>query len=369
MGNPPYRRVTRDEAGGWVTHAEGTRPALMQDIIDVANARTIFSHVASLYNLYVYFWRFALWKAFEQRPGAPGIVGFITASSWFDGPGLVGLREAARTLCSEMWIIDFGGDNRGTRPDGNVFAIETPVAITILIRGQPTDEATPAVIRFRTVEGTRAENSRRSHRRRFRRRTRKRGSTCRAPPGTCFDRPLVMRLGGDATADRPAVLAAARRNAQSHMASCTGRAHAGSTMACVPIRRKLGPARRTLPEPGKWPSHRQHGWRTSVSCISGQSGTTAPRSSVPVAGVRHAVDHRGPPARQDRKPGALAGAGRSSTLLRSARRAPDQVPLSRFLRPLRTSTSSMVVAARTSSPCIATRPQASRTVPPDYSEH
>jgi len=157
VANPPYRRVRREEIPGWVANADGNRPALVQDFVDLANSTTIFSHVASLYNLYVYFWRWAIWKAFEQPGDAPGIVAFITASSWLDGPGFVGLREAARSLCSEIWIVDLGGDNRGTDQEENVFAIETPVAIAILIRAEPTDSSAPARVSYRRIRGGRAE--------------------------------------------------------------------------------------------------------------------------------------------------------------------------------------------------------------------
>lgn len=161
VSNPPYRRVARADAGGWVAHGDGHRPALIEDILEVANQTTIFSHVANLYNLYVYFWRWAIWKAFEQPGhGFPAVVGFITASSWLDGPGFVGLREAARTLCTDVWIVDLAGDNRGTQRDENVFDIETPVAIAILVRTGRTDADAPARILYRRVWGTRTEKLR-----------------------------------------------------------------------------------------------------------------------------------------------------------------------------------------------------------------
>lgn len=157
VGNPPYRRVTRGETGGWVANGEGSRPALMQDVIDEANERVIFSAVASLYNLYVYFWRWSIWKVFEQVGKAPGVVAFITASSWLDGPGFVGLRELARRVCSEVWIVDLGGDNRGAHPEENVFAIETPVAITVLVRAAPVPAEGEPRILYQKLHGTRQE--------------------------------------------------------------------------------------------------------------------------------------------------------------------------------------------------------------------
>jgi hypothetical protein len=162
IGNPPYRRVERDlkgrGSGGWVI--DGKVPgrtsdkSLFDDILDVAKANTIFSHHASLYNLYVYFWRWAIWKAFEAHGDGPGIVAFITASSWLHGPGFVGLRQLVRESADEIWVIDLGGDNMGANPEDNIFAIETPVAIVVLVRDGASDRGKAASIRYRRVRGT-----------------------------------------------------------------------------------------------------------------------------------------------------------------------------------------------------------------------
>lgn len=162
IGNPPYRRVASDVAGrgsgGWVltgtVPGRGNEASLFDDILDVAKANTIFSHHASLYNLYVYFWRWAMWKAFEASGNGPGVVTFITASSWLHGPGFVGLRQLARELADEIWVLDLGGDNKGANPEDNIFAIETPVAIVTLARAGASDRATPAPVNYRRLRGT-----------------------------------------------------------------------------------------------------------------------------------------------------------------------------------------------------------------------
>lgn len=155
IGNPPYGRVARARTGGWVANADGPRPALMDDWIAQANHRS-FAHSAALYNQYVYFFRWAMWKVFEQASDVPGVVAFITGSSWLDGPGFIGLREAARSLCSDVWIVDLGGDSRGTNPEENVFDILTPVVIAIFVRAR-ADNVEPASIFYRRVVGTRSE--------------------------------------------------------------------------------------------------------------------------------------------------------------------------------------------------------------------
>ena len=106
----------------------------------------------NLYNDYVYFWRWALWRLFEQQEGG-GIVSFITASSYLSGPGFIGMRESMRRTFDDLWIIDLGGDNLGTRKTPNVFSIRTPVAIAIGVRRANARRATPATVRYTMVEG------------------------------------------------------------------------------------------------------------------------------------------------------------------------------------------------------------------------
>lgn len=165
IGNPPYRRVEREAdgrgSGGWVVDGKvpGRRSerSLFDDILDVAKKNTVFSHHASLYNLYVYFWRWAIWKAFEAHGEGPGVVAFITASSWLTGPGFVGLRSVVRERCDDIWILDLGGDNKGSNPEENIFAIETPVAIAILVRDQKKDKKRPGAVHYRRISGTAEE--------------------------------------------------------------------------------------------------------------------------------------------------------------------------------------------------------------------
>lgn len=156
IGNPPYERVARGAGGGWITDTSSGR-SLFDDVLDAARENTIFSHHASLYNKFVYFWRWALWKVFEDRPQLPGVVAFIAPSSWLTGPGFLGLRQLVRQHCDEVWVVDLAGDNRGTRPDENIFDIETPVAIVVGVRSGAGDPTSPAVVRYRRVIGSREE--------------------------------------------------------------------------------------------------------------------------------------------------------------------------------------------------------------------
>lgn len=170
LGNPPYDRQTIEEGdattqrkGGWVRFGDqlpgGAKQekqgehAIFKDFITPATAAGAGGHVKNIYNDYVYFWRWALWRLFEQQD-CGGIVTFITAASYLTGPGFVGVREVMRRTFDELWIIDLGGDNLGTRKTPNVFNIQTPVAIAIGVRGEESSSDTLAVVRYAKVEAT-----------------------------------------------------------------------------------------------------------------------------------------------------------------------------------------------------------------------
>jgi predicted helicase len=166
IGNPPYDRELRDPAeddgrrrkGGWIRFGEHGEPldrALLEDFLRPARESGQGVNIRSIYNDYVYFWRWALWKVFETKPG-PGIVSFITASSYLKGPGFVGMRELMRRTFDELWIIDLGGDSRGQRSSENVFDIRTPVAIAVGIRYSQQQTEAPANTWYARLAGTRA---------------------------------------------------------------------------------------------------------------------------------------------------------------------------------------------------------------------
>jgi predicted helicase len=177
MGNPPYDREQVEDGerpehmrkGGWVRRgdprvpspdnpSDHTRPILQDFIEPAAQHPAGRRNIQNLYNDYVYFWRWALWKLFENpEVSGPGIITFITAASYLRGPGFVGMRRKMREAFDELWIIDLEGDNLGTRKTENVFNIQTPVAIAIGVRyGEPKPQ-TPAHVRYTRITGTREE--------------------------------------------------------------------------------------------------------------------------------------------------------------------------------------------------------------------
>ena len=170
IGNPPYDREKREigdsgkRKGGVVRYgAPGVAPRglgrdpashstrarrkgpprpvpLLDDVTVPMRKAGLGVHIKNLYNDYVYFWRWAIWQATELPPG-PGVVAFITASSYLDGISMGGVRGLLREAFDELWIIDLGGEGRGALVEENVFDIRTPVAIAIGVStGRPPDD-------------------------------------------------------------------------------------------------------------------------------------------------------------------------------------------------------------------------------------
>jgi hypothetical protein len=157
IGNPPYDRQNIEQSdtmtqrkGGWVRFGDqqegaakqkeqGIRP-ILEDFIEPAQEAGQGVHLKNLYNDYVYFWRWALWKLFEHQETG-GIASFITASSYHD----------------ELWIINLEGDNLGARKTENVFNIQTPVAIAVgYCKGKPRRN-TSAKVRYAKLTGSRED--------------------------------------------------------------------------------------------------------------------------------------------------------------------------------------------------------------------
>lgn len=163
LGNPPYDRhdakdITR---GGWVRHGETGKGGILEDFVKPVREAGEGGHLKNLYNDYVYFWRWALWKTFEhpgtaERPQPvprPGVVCFITAASYLRGPGFAGMRELMRRTFDEVWILDLEGDNLGARKTPNVFAIQTPVCIALGVKKEGSDPNTPAKVHYAKITG------------------------------------------------------------------------------------------------------------------------------------------------------------------------------------------------------------------------
>lgn len=103
IGNPPYKDKA-EGLGGWVEKGSANSShAPLDDFRKEGDGNYEFV----LKNLYIYFWRWAMWKVFESIPNSTdGVVCFITPTGYLNGPGFKGMREWIRKNTSKGWIIN-----------------------------------------------------------------------------------------------------------------------------------------------------------------------------------------------------------------------------------------------------------------------
>ncbi len=164
IGNPPYDRQQQahnadagHRKGGVVRYGTEGMDPLLEDVLQVMRDNGLGQHAKNLYNDYVYFWRWAMWRT-TGRPGGPGIAAFISPSSYLDGISMAGLRSVMRKCFDEFYVIDLGGDSLGTQVEENVFDIQIPVTIGIGVRnGLERQNGHPCVVKYVRVSGTRSQ--------------------------------------------------------------------------------------------------------------------------------------------------------------------------------------------------------------------
>jgi len=147
LGNPPYAR------------GDATHPGIAQLLAADAACATRSGHggdVKNLYNLYAAFWSWAIREVFELRQEQPGLISFVTASSFLNGDAFVGLRQRLRRCCELIWVVDLGGEGRSGRQSANVFPIQSPVAITVAFRRGAVRPDVPAEVHYHRVDGDRS---------------------------------------------------------------------------------------------------------------------------------------------------------------------------------------------------------------------
>jgi hypothetical protein len=152
IGNPPYKEKAKG-LGGWIEgdKAPTVRPPLLDWIPPPSWG--IGAHARHLRNLYVYFWRWATWKVFDQNPSkGAGIVCFITAAGFLGGSGFQRMRDYLRRTCEDVWVIDCSPE--GHRPDVNtrIFqGVQQPICIVLASRSVASIAAVPARVLFRSL--------------------------------------------------------------------------------------------------------------------------------------------------------------------------------------------------------------------------
>lgn len=154
IGNPPYKDKS-EGMGGWIEYGDPNRAKTpLDDFRLPGNGK--FEYV--LKNLYVYFWRWAMWKVFESTPESHhGVVCFITATGYLNGPGFKGMRQWIRQNTSRGWIINLTPEGKQPPANTAVFNIETPVSIALFIRDQANDSSIPAEIKYTELYGLRKD--------------------------------------------------------------------------------------------------------------------------------------------------------------------------------------------------------------------
>ncbi|WP_237352511.1 type ISP restriction/modification enzyme [Rhizobium leguminosarum] len=169
IGNPPYKEKAKGR-GGWIEAGSDGRMAPM-DRWSPPKEWGVGAHTKHLKNLYIYFWRWATWKVFgsgvaettgETETDRAGIVCFITAAGFLNGPGFEKMRDDLRRDCTEIWVIDCSPE--GHQPDvpTRIFeGVQQPLCIVLAARKPAKDRSLPARMRFYSLpEGKRDEKFR-----------------------------------------------------------------------------------------------------------------------------------------------------------------------------------------------------------------
>lgn len=150
LGNPPW-------IGSAQAAASPRVEALLEELRrDQDGVRLVEKKLGVLSDAYVRFLAFAVAIARAARGGA--VVGFVTNSSYLDGPVHRGLRGVLSRTFDAVSVVDLGGSallarERSAR-DGNVFGVRTPAALLLAVRkpGQ-VGEVRRAHVRHARVHG------------------------------------------------------------------------------------------------------------------------------------------------------------------------------------------------------------------------
>ena len=167
IGNPPYKERAKGK-GSWIEIGSGSRAAPFKDWIAPTSWK-VGAHAKHLRNLYVYFWRWAAWKVFEQGTGGrdkdpplpeklDGLVCYITAAGFLNGPGFQKMRADLRSDCDEIWVIDCSPEGHQPEVATRIFGgVQQPICIVLALRSLKNDPAKPARVRFRALAKGRRE--------------------------------------------------------------------------------------------------------------------------------------------------------------------------------------------------------------------
>ena len=168
IGNPPYKEKAKG-LGGWIEG--GTKGSKVKAPLGQWMPPTdwnVGAHAKHLRNLYVYFWRWATWKAFGDGDPAriegrkrdrKGIVSFITVAGFLNGPGFQKMRADLRSDADEIWVIDCSPEGHQPEVRTRVFqGVQQPVCIVMALRNKDSGSPVPARVRYRALPLGRRED-------------------------------------------------------------------------------------------------------------------------------------------------------------------------------------------------------------------
>ena len=159
IGNPPYKEKAKGK-GAWIENGSGNFNAPLDDWQPPREWK-VGAHAKHLRNLYIYFWRWAAWKVFEQGAGErdlhppeklSGIVCYITVAGFLNGPGFQKMRADLRRDCDEIWVIDCSPEGYQPEVSTRIFqGVQHPVCIVLASRTPANDPEVPSRVRFRAL--------------------------------------------------------------------------------------------------------------------------------------------------------------------------------------------------------------------------
>jgi hypothetical protein len=156
LGNPPYK-VKAKEKGGWVESGAKNSPDPAPLLCWLPPAEWhLGAHTKHLYNLYIYFWRWATWKVYDHHPGSRnGVICFITVAGFLSGRGFEKMRDYLRRTCDDIWVIDCSPEGYQPSVNTRVFeGVQQPVCIVLASRSSKAQKPAtlPAKVLFRALE-------------------------------------------------------------------------------------------------------------------------------------------------------------------------------------------------------------------------
>ena len=154
LGNPPYKRLRSGE----VERLVGADMSLRwEDLKRPVRDAGFGLSLNAFPDLYVAFYRWALWRLFESEAAlGRGVLSFITNRGFLTGMGFGGLRQMLRQRFDHIRIIDLRGDSSGARPatvptDENVFNIKVGVCVLVAYASGNKPQGQEATVEYADV--------------------------------------------------------------------------------------------------------------------------------------------------------------------------------------------------------------------------